>query len=174
MKKLISLVLALAMVLMVGSALAGKLTINRDDSWDSSAESPKAIYTYYKIFDAAITDAADVNADTGELESEDGVVVYTISGTDAAEKVAVLPDLFNADLAADGKYYITLADSTTTAAAIVAALKTMVDANSTLFPGTDVDGSSNPVEIDLDDAYYLIVASNGKDLVVQTIGEVEI
>ena len=33
MKKLISLVLALAMVLMVGSALAGKLTINRDDEF---------------------------------------------------------------------------------------------------------------------------------------------
>ena len=59
MKKLISLFLALAMILMVGAAFAtgdgtgeggetpaatgGTLTINRDSSWDSAAESKKAI-----------------------------------------------------------------------------------------------------------------------------------
>lgn len=174
MKKIISLVLALVMILLVGIASAATITINRDDTWDPNAKNAEATYTYYKIFDAAITTAATVDEDTGE-NTTDGVVVYTISGTNAAAKVAALPSIFTAKEAADGKYYITLTSSSTTAADIVDALSTMVKNNSTLFPGTAVTSDEDPVVIDgLTDAYYLILASNGKNAAVQTIGDVEI
>ena len=178
MKKILALVVAVLMIVASMSALAEtKITINRDASWDENAESANATYTYYKIFDAQIEDAAAVVAQTGALNGE-GTVVYTISGTDAAAKVAALPTgMFNANLANDGKYYITLANASTSAADIVAALKTMVEtaANATLFPGSAVTSNQNPVEITVpSDGYYLIVASNGKDLAVQTIGDVTI
>jgi len=183
--KLLGVVLIMALVMSMGiSAFAdSKITINRDSSWTKTedleeGESNKATYTYYKIFDAEITTAGAVDPATGELTEQgakDGVVVYTISGTDAAAKVAVLPSIFTAKLAADGKYYITLADSSTGAADIVTALKTMVAANTTLFPGTATTSDANPVVITVpSDGYYLIEASNGKDLAVQTIGDVTI
>ncbi len=176
MKKFLALMITVAMVMALAiSAQAATITINRDSSWDENGEAANATYTYYQIFDAAIDTAADVDPDTGELDPNDGVVVYTISGEDAADKVAALPDIFVAKLAADGKYYITLADNSTTAATIASALATMVAANTTLFPGTAVTSSANPVEITgLADGYYLIEASNGQNLVVQTIGDVEI
>jgi fimbrial isopeptide formation D2 family protein len=174
MKKLVSIVLALALVLLcVGAAFASTITINRDSTWDSTAENKEVTFTYYKIFDATITTAAGVNPDTGALTGN-GNVVYTV---DSAEKAAALPSIFTANLASDGLYYVTLTNSSTSATDIAAALKTMVEtpANASLFPANTVTSDDNPVVIDnLDEAYYLILASNGKDAVVQTIGDVEI
>jgi len=160
MKKLLALVLAVIMVMaMAVSAQAASITINRDSTWDSAAEEKKATYTYYKILDADLTDAAHP--------------VYTV---DSVEKANALPALFETKLASDGKYYVTLKDSATSAADIVAALATMVAANPTLFPGTDVTSDANPVVINglADNAYYFIAASNGKNLAVQTAGDIEI
>ena len=188
MKKILALVLAMLLVLGMTSAFAAtKITINRDSTWNSNAETANTTYTLYKIFDAAITTAPTVTASTGA--SSGGNVVYKISGTDAnaAAKVAALPDIFKVNgaapsatvsAAADGDYYITLANESTTAATIVAALKTMVESNASLFPADSASLTTNasPVEITPagGDGYYLIVASNGKDLAVQTIGEVTI
>ena len=111
MKKLFALMIAVAMLLVMGSVFAestSSITITRDDSWDSSAESAKATYTYYKIFDAAITTAKDVDPDTGELTGEgEGTVVYTV---DSEAKANALPSIFTSKLGADGKYYITSFD----------------------------------------------------------------
>ncbi len=176
MKKLFALMIAVAMLLVMGSAFAestSSITITRDDSWDSSAESAKATYTYYKIFDAAITTAKEVDPDTGELTGEgEGTVVYTV---DSEAKANALPSIFTSKLGADGKYYITLTDSSTSAADIVAALKTMVADNPTLFPGTSQTSDQASVVLEVpSDGYYLIEASNGKDAAVQTIGNVTI
>ena len=182
LKKIMALVIAMVMMVAMSTSVFAetKITINRDSSWKPTAElqtgeSNQATYTYYKIFDAAITDQGTVNAKTGATTG--GVAVYTISGTDAAAKVAALPsDIFEAKLAADSKYYITMKSTYTGGAAgIVTALKTMVAANTTLFPGTAVTSNENPVVITPGgDGYYLIEASNGKDLAVQSIGEVTI
>ena len=50
-------------------------------------------------------------------------------------------------------------------------------ANATLFPGTSVTSDASPVVLNLgdnQDGYYLILASNGKNAAVQTIGNVTI
>ncbi len=173
MKKLIALVLALALVALVGLASAAQITINRDSSWDENAENAEATYTYYKILDAKDIDQ-DVNAATGEQTANSaGVAVYTV---DSAAKVAVLPDIFDVSAQADdGLYYVTLHSDSTTATQIASALKTMVEANPNLFPGTDVTSDDNPVVIDnLTNGYYLILASNGNVMAVQTLDDVTI
>jgi len=172
MKKILSLVLALVMVLAVTVASAASITINRDSSWDEAAENAAATYTYYKILDAKDIDQA-VDAATGEQASNsNGIAVYTV----ATEAIAnALPSYFDKKLADDGKYYITLNDTTKTASTIAADLKAMVLANTTLFPGTAVTSAANPVVINnLANGYYLIVASNGNVLAVQTLDDVTI
>jgi len=161
MKKLISLVLALAMVLMVAVASAATITINRDNSWEASTEEARnATYTWYRILDVDLTDADHP--------------VYTLSGDSAAAKVTALASVFDANLAADGKYYITL-KSGTTDEALFTALGTIVAANATLFPGTEVTSAANPVTLDVGaDGYFFIKASNGKDVAVQTSGSTTI
>jgi len=173
MKKLISLVLALALVALCAVASAATITINRDSSWDENAENAEATYTYYKILDAKDIDQTVVT-DTGEQATTSaGVAVYTV---DSAEKAAALPSIFDVSTVADdGKYYVTLADENTTATQIASALKTLVEANTTLFPGTAVTSDDNPVVIDgLDAGYYLILASNGNVMAVQTLDDVTI
>ena len=164
MKKILALVLALVMVFAVAAASAASITINRDSSWQASTEEDrKATYTWYRIFDVDLTD-------------EDHPI-YTISGNNAADKAAALDStVFDAKLASDGKYYISLkegvADST-----VFTALDTMVSlaANATLFPGTVVTSAEDPVVLQVGDpGYFFIKASNGKDVAVQTAGDVEI
>jgi fimbrial isopeptide formation D2 family protein/LPXTG-motif cell wall-anchored protein len=100
--------------------------------------------------------------------------VYTLSGDSAAAKVTALASVFDANLGADGKYYITL-KSGITDEALFTALGTIVAANATLFPGTEVTSDDNPVTLNVgDDGYFFIKASNGKDVAVQTSGSVTI
>lgn len=184
-KKMMALALAMVMVLAMSiPAMAASITINRDSTWDENAENKEATYTYYKIFDAKDISGQEVTATTGEQANDTAVAVYTL---DSVDKVNALPtgmfkannkatgSLTAADAAPDGLFYITLADDNTSAADIATALKTMVDANTTLFPGTDVTSDENPVEITgLAAAYYLIKASNGSVLAVQTLDDVTI
>ena len=146
------------------SAFAATITINRDSSWQASTEEDrKATYTWYRIFDVDLTDADHP--------------VYTISGTGAADKVAALDStVFTANLASDGKYYITKKTGVSDED-LIGALGTMVDlaANATLFPGTQVTSAENPVVLNVGDpGYFYIKASNGKDVAVQTAGAVTI
>jgi len=176
MKKILSIVLALVMIMVVGIASAATITINRDDSWQAAVDSgtsASATYTPYKVFDAVITEAGTVNAATGALTSE-GNVGYTV---DSAEKAAAVnaTNVLKAVLAADGKYYISK-NGTPTDAQILTAIETMVTGNTALFPaGTPVTSDANPVTLTVaDNGYYYITASNGKDAIVQTIGSVTI
>ena len=173
-----ALVLALALVFAVAVASAATITINRDSTWneDGNGTALNTTFTWYKIFDAEITTAGTVNEGTGETTTA-GVAVYTISGTNAADKVAALPSIFEANLASDGKYYITLANSSTTSTAIATALGTMLadTATAALFYEDTLTTDDTPVEITTaSNGYYYIKASNGKDVVVQTIGSVTI
>ena len=171
---------------MTSTALAATITINRDSTWNENAEEANATYTYYKIFDAKDIDQ-EVDAATGAQTADSNkVAVYWV---DSLAKAQVLPSLFKvsnkapsavtaADAAADGKFYVTLADDSTSAADIAAALKTMVDANTALFPGSSVTSNANPVVLPetgtLTNGYYLIEASNGSVLAVQTLDDVTI
>lgn len=170
--KILSVALLVAMVLSLGitSAFADddaaptySLTINRDSSWQASTtEDRNATFTYYKVFDAK------------DIDKTAGTAVYTVDSAEKAEAIKGT-GLFNADLAADGSYYVTLKSNSTGAADIAAALKTMVEANTKLFPGASVTSEANPVIISgLKAGYYLLVASNGSVLGVQTLDNVTI
>jgi len=184
LKKMMALVIAMVMmVAMAIPAMAATITINRDRTWDENAESAEATYTYYKIFDAKDIDQ-EVDETTGAQTADSNkVAVYWV---DTLAKASALPNIFKvnnktpgaltaADAAGDGLFYVTLADDSTSAADIAAALKTMVEDNTALFPAQTETSDANPVVIDgLDDGYYLIKASNGSVLAVQTLDEVTI
>ena len=90
--KLMALVLAAVMVMaMAISASAATITINRDSTWDSTADNAEATYTYYKIFDAKDIDQ-EVDETTGEqTSSSNKVAVYWV---DSLAKAQALPGLF--------------------------------------------------------------------------------
>jgi len=145
------------------------ITINRDSSWQASeTEDRKATYTYYKILDADISQATADAEEGGKLS---GKVVYTV---DTAQKATAIngTNVLEAKLASDGKYYVTKKADATDEKILTA----IQDMSKTAFgTGTAITSDTNPVVIGgLTDGYYYIEASNGKDVVVETIGNVTI
>jgi len=178
MKKLISLVLALAMVaLCIGAAVADDptytITINRDPSYVEGTNNATT-YTYYKILTATITSKTEVDEDTGALDGTPGNVVYTV---DTAAKATAISNtgLFTVEQSAgDSLYYVTLTNSSTTAEAIAAAFKTMVEADGSPFTAETQLSEGAVTTIEVDAGYYLILANNGNKMIVQTLADVEI
>ena len=158
------------------SAFAGSITINRDSTWDEDAEAKATTFTIYKIFEATIGTSASVTAATGA--STGGNAAYYIAGTDAnaTAKKTALASLFSFTEAADGNFYATKT-YTGSDADFFAALKTAVTASGSGFTAeSPVTSSDSPVVLNPTEGvgYYLILASNGKDIVVQTLDDVVI
>ncbi len=178
MKKLISLVLALAMVLMVGAALADTIKITRDSSYNGTGD---RTYTAYKVFDADVAmDPAGTNteADTETVSygEEPGPISYSMA-TNSPWLTAMQASgqtWFDVKLAADGsKYIITLKDgvenNTATAKAIAAYLEANLPDG---LSGTDVPTDGSAVEVGK--GYYLLLASDGATNLTLVTTDVEI
>ena len=175
MKRLISLVLALVMVLMVGAAFADTIKITRDSSYEGTGA---RTYTAYKVFDAdvAVTAGKNTEANTETITYGDDAISYSMA-TDSPWKNAMLADAqtwFDVKLAADGsKYIVTLKDgvdnNTATAKAIATYLKNNLPSGLT-GKAVPTDGSA----VEVGKGYYLLLASDGATNLTLVTTDVEI
>lgn len=165
MKKLISLVLALAMIMMVGAAFAGSIVIQAADPNDGTGV---ATYTVYKLFDVtkATDDQGNVTGYSYTIGAGDlkntlaGVKMGANNTGDAA--FTFTASAGNADLFVVTANWEASAETTSknVAANIKAALET---ANINATATYNTAGTKS-----VDDGYYLITSSLGTNLGMAT------
>lgn len=174
LKKLLTGILAATMIMgCTLTAAAADITINQNTeglSGDAIAEAREnQSYNYYQIMKADISDSVTKN-EKGQITG--GSVAYYVDSEDKATALQGT-GLFKYSKSDDSHYYITLVDETTSGEAVAAALKTMVDANTTLFPKSDNIGMESDGSTTISvpgDGYYLITSTLGANMVVQTLG----
>lgn len=181
MKKLFALIIAMVMVIMVVSATAAStasITINSTAGEDVATDT--TVYTYYKILEAEIEDAAKVTVNEGTGESTaatsgDDVprVSYYVT-TQAKADALTDTGLFTVTKdATQNKWYVALADSSKTGEDIATALYEIKDSfDSGTFAQTEPGGKAK--KEGLDPGYYLITSTLGDVLAVQTLADVTI
>ncbi len=151
MKKLVSIVLALAMIMMVGAAFAATITVNPPANTDSNAQNT---YNLYKIFDAV------VNPDDATKVS------YKLPSG-----ITTPPAGFSVDTAGNVSYSGTSTDGELTAADITA-IKTYITNNNLQPVDTKtVTGTTAAVFGEKDPGYYFIDTTTGTLVTVQTNNE---
>jgi len=150
MKKLLALVLALAMVMMVSAAFATSLTIQNATLGQE--------YKAYKIFDADIVDGKD---------PANGV---SYSATDAQIAISGFTDIFDVFTDANGKNIISV-KSGKTEAEVLAFIKDNANAlkQGSAITGTYSDDSTYVFNV-TEDGYYYIESSLGTLVTVDTAG----
>ena len=162
MKKLVSIVLALALIMVVAVASANTITI---ESNAPAGATNNTTYTWYQILKASYE---------GTLTTTTPVSYYVDSP--ASDTLAGLLNAIEGITATksadDTRWNITVAD-TFTGVTLAAALNTDAIKAAAIDTGSeDASGNSDVVIDGLDDGYYLIVASNGQNLIAQTLGDV--
>ena len=150
MKKLISLVLALAMIMMVGAAMAGTITITPPTGVDSDSTN---VYNVYKVFDAVASDA--------------GISYKLVSGKTTA------PAGFSVD-AAGNVIYSGTSTTVELTADDIAAIKDYVTAADIVATVT-ADGADPVTTGDLGDGYFFIDTTTGTTVTVDsTTGNISV
>lgn len=168
MKKLISLILALVMVmgLAVGASAASiTITPNVPNDGTSTGET----YTAYKIFDATFSDE-DLNG--GDL-TEDTPVSYTIEKNNPFYETIENSGYFTlTEINDSGVYNVEKNNTftTETAATLATMLKEVIDSDESI---TCISGTGNVIDVK-DKGYYLITSSLGSKMIVDTLGDITI
>jgi len=173
MKKLVSIVLALAMILMVGAAFAADITINPAN--DSGETTNVAIdYVAYQIMEADID--TDPTVDETGATTAHGVVAYYVTTPDRAAQLTAT-GLFNVTQVADtNKWYVELKDSSTSADALVDAFSASTF-DLSKFPSTTFNkavGEDSAESGSVNPGYYYITSTLGSKIALQTLTSVEI
>lgn len=176
MKKLVSIVLALAMILMVGAAFAASTPSITIDPQDPESVTDVAInYVAYRILDADIDTDPTVAAATGATTA-DGVVAYYVTTQARVDELAET-NLFNITRVGDtNKWYVELKSDSTTAEQLVNAFSADTF-DKTVFPSITFDKTAqetNAASGDVDPGYYYITSSLGSKIALQTLTAVEI
>ena len=177
MKKLISLVLALAMLFVIGLAYAADtITISVDSSGDPDENAADEVYTAYKIFDVVKAESitGDVTTDSsieaqGSDEADTGYA-YTIDTSSPWYSVVStkLTDYITlTDIAGNSsKKSVSLKDGVANTEATAIAMAGILAAN--------VPSGATGISVTLgeseeaDPGYYLIVSSIGSNLILGT------
>ena len=161
MRKIFALLVAMVMVLgMSMSAMAGSITITRDDSYDGSNG---RTYTAYKVFDAVYDSLSGTNTQDDKEPTytpADAPVAYTMAKDSPwlTAMQATGQTWFDVKLSADESVYVvTPKDGLTESAAPAIADYLNSNKPSGLTGTTITPGTATTV----DDGYYLIVASDG-------------
>ena len=165
-KKMMALVIAMVMMVSMASvAMAGSITISRDETYDGSTG---RTYTAYKVFDADTSlSGSNTQGDKDPTYTEDGPIAYSMAldspwvsvlWNTTSDQATEGQIWFNVALAGDGSKYVVTPVSTlggTEGAAIAAFLNTNKPASAT---GTTVTPGTAAT---VDNGYYLITASDG-------------
>lgn len=178
MKKVLALALAAVMIMaLCGSAMANTITI---ESKAPAGSTNTTTYTLYKILNidkAASTDLGTPDENTGitnDLAS--GVSYYLNSPAD--DTLAGLIDAttyLSTTKSADGTRWIVTASGNPTGVQLAESLNTDAIKGAALATDTKTASADTDIQFTgLDDGYYLIVASNGTKLILQSLGDVTI
>ena len=169
LKKLASLMLALVLALSLATTAfaaddaTGSITINHQDGTIA------ATYTYYQLLRASLSEEKD----------EDGNPVaasYYLLKADSALKAALeTAGVFKFTESSDESRWIVVLTEDIEGKALAAALNTPAIKEAALSTGTfDMDDDGKATAGKLDVGYYLITSTLGSELVLQTLGHVEI
>ena len=176
-RKIAALVLAAVMVMAMGSAAFAaeqpstpqiKIHTTSDDT---EGQTDTTVYTWYRIFDADIeTDPAQDGP-----SQRGGEVAYYVKTQDRATQIEGT-GLFNVTrVGTEDKWYVELKDKESTSAETIAEKFAAMDLTkfiSGTFSQTDVAGYATSGEVA--PGYYYITSTAGKNVVIQTLKEVEI
>ena len=177
LKKMMALLVAVIMCMaMAMPAMAARITITTDETYDSAAGSATA-YKAYKIFDAKYTSLSGANTqddkDTFSYPEDAKVSYFMATGNPWISTVQGMTTYFDVAAASDGSgYTVTLKEGVdnndTTAKAIATALD---NALSTVNPtgdyaGVDVTAGGSAVTVDA--GYYLIKSTTASILALVT------
>ena len=177
MKKILALVLALAMTLMVGAAFAETSTPSITIMPQADAEEVKNVkieYEAYRILEADIGQDPVVGTD-GETTTHGKVAYYVTTSDRAAQLTAT--GLFNVSKV-DGadKWYVELKSSSTTADALVEAFSASTF-DLSKFPKVEFDKATGETSAEsgtVDAGYYYITSTLGSKIALQTLTAVTI
>ena len=174
MKKLVSIVLALALVLLcVGAAMADpSITINPAN--ESNVENIDIDYVAYRILEADIDTDPVVAADGSTTTA--GTVAYFVTTQDRADELAET-NLFNITrVGTTNKWYVELKSASTTADQLVAAFSAETF-DLSKFESTSFDKAANETNAqsgNVDPGYYYITSTLGSKIALQTLTAVTI
>ena len=160
MKKILALVLALAMILMVGAAFAGTITINPVNPAETT--NVKIDYTAYQIMEA----------DIGEGDA----VAYFVTTEDRAAQLTATNLFKVTQVSGANKWVVELKDDSTTAQDLVEAFSASTF-DLSKFTSSTFDkavGETTAVSSDLAAGYYYVTSSLGSKIALQTVKNVTI
>ena len=177
-KKLLALILTLTVALTMGVAMTSavfgaSLTIENSDT-NGEAQENKTSYTYYQLMKADLSalSASDYNQDG--TPKEGAKVVYYVENADLASALADTGMFKVTKVGSTSRYNVEL-NGTPTGEQIAEALNVTAVTSKAIATGTFAQNTGTSATVNnLNDGYYLVVASNGSKLVVQTIGTVKI
>ncbi|MGN0721862.1 MAG: isopeptide-forming domain-containing fimbrial protein [Anaerovoracaceae bacterium] len=176
----VAVVMCLSMMSVVAFAAEDNVTITVTNSDPADTSTNRRTYNYYKIFHASLVSATDATQ---------GASYYLLSPSEDSqkEKLDALKidgkDVFSFTKTADGSRWVmsinakstdntngidfdSSTDGKANAVKLAEALKTMVDANSTLFPKSDNFDAG--VGQTVEQGYYLITSSLGTKMILDT------
>ena len=182
MKKLVALVLALAMMMMVGAALADpstpSITIKPNDAGNVANGKITITYTYYKILTADIV--TDPTVDSNGATTANGTVAYYVQNEAQANAIAGLKkggsDIFNVTrVGTTDKWYVELNKDTNASGEEIATAfnNDTFLANFTQNTYENTAGGEATLP-GISAGYYFIKSSLGSKMAVQTLSSVTI
>ena len=175
MKKNFKLVLALilALTLVMGMAVAANAASIKINATSDASGSQKdtTTYTWYRMFEADITEAP-----SGSPVQSGGQVAYYVTTQDRATAIENT-GLFNVvRVGTTNKWYVELKTQGTSAAAIGEAFAAIANLDTVFEKGTfaQTTVASSVTADNLAAGYYFIKSTAGKNIVLQTLADTEI
>jgi fimbrial isopeptide formation D2 family protein/LPXTG-motif cell wall-anchored protein len=178
MKKIVALVLALAMIAVVGLASAASITLN---STATDAQANSTVYTYYLIMKADLSALTSSDYGTTGAPNPNANVVYYVESAALATALDGLTTTSGSDIfrvtrvGQTNRWNVELVATSISGADLATALNVdSVKNNTTSGSFQMAAGETSATQDGLAAGYYMVIASNGTVLVAQTLADVVI
>ena len=170
-KKFMSLMIAVVMMMaMTVTTFAASITLNstQEDEGENTTE-----YTYYQVMIADLSGLTDDDYNSDGSPKEDAKVVYYVE-TEALATALEETGMFTVTkVVGEDRWNIELKTEGTTGEALATALNVDAVKNAAIASDT-FSMNGNTATVQVDPGYYLITASNGTKLALQTLADVTI